>query len=124
MSRELIQRTEPELLPELYPQTSDKKSIDQIMQRTEESHREIEETLLVLIQEQGYATEKQVVETIGKRTEGNIPTEAQLKHSLSDLMNAYDLVKIRANKQYKAKFKIDLPPKKSPVIIIRKESMI
>ncbi len=123
LSRELIARTEPELLPMLYPQSSSERRMEDIMKKTDAADMELQKAVMEQIQKNGYTTEKEVRELLGRRI-GDISTETQLKHSMASILMMYDLVKVRANKLYKAKFGIELPPQSAPVIIIPRNQRI
>ena len=105
-------RTEgAEIAGRLYPQTS--KYTDKggevkqkgTRKKSDELHEIISEVILDRINQNGYCQEKEIIEILG-RTYGKNITDIQLKRSLTDILNCYQLRKIRATKALKIKFSI------------------
>ena len=103
----------------LYPQSKAIMTAQGIKQRTtsktaDRRHEQILDTVMELIQEQGYATEKQILSHMnGSRSMNDI----QLKRSIADIMHGNNLKKIRANKALKERYQIQ--SKGYPSIIVR-----
>lgn len=112
ISYEMFLRTEgAEIAGRLYPQTS--KYTDKggevkqkgTRKKSDELHEIISEVILDRINQNGYCQEKEIIEILG-RTYGKNITDIQLKRSLTDILNCYQLRKIRATKALKIKFSI------------------
>lgn len=112
ISYEMFLRTEgAEIAGRLYPQTSrytDKGG--EVKQKgtgkkSDELHEIISGVILDRISQNGYCQEKEIIEILG-RTYGKNITDIQLKRSLTDILNCYQLRKIRATKVLKIKFSI------------------
>jgi len=129
VSREMFYRAEGlEIANEIYPQykkvteTIDgKKNI--IDRTTTKSSDERTNNIVIaineLIEEHGYATEKEIVQKLRFKYRYKT-TEVQIKKSLKEILDAYDLQRIRAKKEIKDKYGID--SEGYPSIIIKKAS--
>lgn len=112
ISYEMFLRTEgPQIAKWLYPQTSQYKNKAGIVKqkgtgkKSDELHEIISEVILNRISQNGYCQEKEIIEILGKTYGKNI-TDIQLKRSLTDILNCYQLKKMRATKVLKIKFSI------------------
>jgi len=128
VSREMFFRAEGlEVANEIYPQykkvTEKVDGENQVVDRTttEESDRmtnDIVRVIQYLMSEYGYATEKGIVEQLRSRyTEFIVQT--QIKKSLKEICDLYDLKRVRANKEIKKQFGITT--KGYPFIIVQNE---
>lgn len=107
-----------EVANRLYPQSKTVMTAQGIKQRTtsktaDRRHEQILDIVIELVQEQGYATEKQILSHMdGNRNRNDI----QLKRSITDIMHGNGLKKIRANKAIKEQYRIQ--SKGYPSIIV------
>lgn len=72
--------------------------------------------LLNLIDTRGYAKENEIIFMLNDKY-NKTATEVQIKKSLQEILNSYDLIRVRANKELKAKYNIE--ESGYPCIIIR-----
>lgn len=120
ISYEMFYRAEGyEVAAELYPNSSKKKIDTDIINKapTKASDKRTEilmEITIELIAEQGFCTEKQILRQIESLKSF---MDKQLQRSISEIMTANNLVKVRANKALKAKYHIQT--KGYPIIIIK-----
>ena len=113
--RELLQRTfGDEFTNEVYPQLKGKK----ITQRSQDRTLDIHNIVMELLEEKGYALEKEVVEILRGKY-GKEKTEVQIKRSLQEMLDTYDLNRVRCNKKIKEHYGI--VNNGFPFIIVRKE---
>lgn len=68
---------------------------------SDERHNRIQNTIIRLIREKGYCTEKEVIQEV--QMSGRI-ADTQLKRSLTDIMNCNNLVKKKCTKELKERF--------------------
>lgn len=114
LTYEEFYRTEgAEIAKELYPQHAVIHLRDGEVKRTtskqaDKRHEEIANFVLATIERQGYCTEKMILadQNLKDLCGGKHLTEGQVQRSLADIMNAYGLRKIRANKGLKQKYGI------------------
>lgn len=121
ISYEMFYRTEGEqIAAELYPQyakihtTNGKVLQRSTTKQSDKLHDEIQLIITELIRNNGYCTESEVIEMAGRNKK---TTDIQIKRSLTDIMNANNFVKSRANKELKAKFGIKADRYSHPMII-------
>lgn len=115
MSREWVLRTfGVEVANEVYPQYKfeNEKGVSNI---SDKKTIEIIKILMALINAKGYATEKEIVEIL-KSQYGKSKTEIQIKRSLQEILDSYELQRIRANKKVKKQYNVDT--KGYPFIIV------
>jgi len=115
ISREMFYRTEGlEIANELYPQYKQvTENIDgtyQVVNRTttkrsDDRTNNIVKVIHELIEEYGYATEREIVLRL-KDKYLYITTEVQIKKSLKEICDSYGLKRIRANKEIKEMYEI------------------
>lgn len=112
ISYEVFYRTEGlETAKKLYPQIAILRDQDgNLVQRkptygAERRHAHVEAILLQNIEQYGYCTEKTILHEL-ERTTGTKLADAQIKRSITDLINAYNLTKARANKALKEQYGI------------------
>lgn len=115
VSREMFFRAEGlEIANELYPQykkvTENIDGVNQVVDRTttkasDARAKNIVNAIFDLIEEYGYATEKEIVQKLKFKYQ-YITTEVQIKKSLKEILDLYDLKRIRANKEIKNQFGI------------------
>ena len=116
VSREMFYRAEGlDMANELYPQykqvTENIEGTYQVIDRTTTKKSDIRTNNIVkaiheLIEEHGYATERGIVLRL-KDKYRYITTEIQIKKSLKEICDSYDLKRIRTNKETKEFFKMD-----------------
>ena len=116
VSREMFYRAEGlDMANELYPQykkvTEVVEGTYQVVDRTttkksDERTLNIVRAIFELIEEQGYATEREIVIKLRDKYL-YITTEVQIKKSLKEILDSYGLKRIRANKVIKEKFGMD-----------------
>lgn len=112
-SRELLQRTFGEdVANEVYPQFTHRKTSKKSDIRTFDIHT----VTMKLIEEKGYVLERDITEKL-RYTYGKTITEIQIKRSLQEMLDGYDLQRIRANKIIKEQYKVD--SKGYPFIIVK-----
>ncbi len=100
MSREWILRTFGiDVANEVYPQYKFENERG-VSKKSDEKTIEIINVVMSLIETQGYATENEVVEIL-RSNYGKSKTEIQIKRSLQEILDSYDLTRIRANNQIK-----------------------
>lgn len=117
-SRELLQRTfGDEIADEIYPQFTHRKITKKSDLRTSDIHS----ITLDLIETKGYAIEKDIVESL-RSIYGKTITEIQIKKSLQEMLDGYDLQRVRANKILKEQYGI--ANNGYPFIIIRNKDDI
>lgn len=99
-SRELLIRSLSENeANKVYVQQKDEK-LSEASQKFADKARKI---ILDLIQQQGYCTEEQIIRQIrGKKEEKKI----KLKRCLQEILESYNLKRVKANKELKEKFGI------------------
>lgn len=105
LSRENILRTFGERLANiLYPQYhyQNKKGTTKA---SNERTNDIVEIIFYLINSKNYATEKEIVEIL-KSKYGKTLTKVQIKRSLQEILDSYDLIRIRANKKIKEQYRV------------------
>ena len=127
VSREMFYRAEgKEVADELYPQykkvTKDINGENKVVDRTTSDSSDNRTNNIVgaiydLFNEQGYATEKDIVNKLKNKYRYFI-TEVQIKKSLKEILDNYDLDRIRTNKEIKEKFGV--VSNGYPFIIIKK----
>jgi len=112
ISYEMFLRSEgEEVAKRLYPQTSEfigkdgKKHQKRTGRKADQQHEQIVAAILEAIETKGYCTEKEIISQLGNME--TVTSEVQLKRSLTDIMNTYNLVKVRANNGLKSRFSID-----------------
>lgn len=113
--RELLQRTfGSDITNEVYPQHKNSKTSGKSQIKTHEIHKVLNE----ILSEKGFVTEKDIVESLrGKFGKEN--TIDQVKRSIQEILDSYELKKIKLNKELKNIYGcIDL--KGYPFIIVRK----
>lgn len=118
-SKEMLQRTfGDEIANEVYPQFEQRKITESSEGRTIRIHQ----ITLNLIETKGYARESDIVQSL-KRIYGKTLTKTlskiQIKRSLQEMLDAYGLKRIRANKELKKKYNVDTPG--YPFLIVKKE---
>ncbi|MEA4987903.1 MAG: hypothetical protein VB095_07570 [Anaerovorax sp.] len=116
VSREMFYRAEGlEVANELYPQykkvteTVDGKKLvvdRSTTKSSDERTNNIAVAINELIEEYGYATERGIVERL-RVNYAYIITEVQIKKSLTELLDIYGWVRVRANKEIKSKYNVD-----------------
>lgn len=95
----------------LYPQYKNKRNeYGEVVNRTttqssDERTMKISEVILQSIQSKGYCTEREVVYILGNDFKYEV-TETQIKRSLYEIMDTYELKKVKANKALKEQFDI------------------
>ncbi|MCF8020988.1 MAG: hypothetical protein K9L62_16540 [Vallitaleaceae bacterium] len=105
MSREWILRTFGiDVANEIYPQYKFENERG-VSKKSDEKTIEIIKVVISLIESQGYATENEVVEIL-RSNYGKSKTEIQIKRSLQEILDSYDLTRIRANNQIKTELGI------------------
>ena len=121
ISYEAFYRTEgAEVAGKLYPQTAHytdlkgQKHQKKTGRKADQRHQQIAAAVLEAIETKGYCTEQEIVSALGIM--GNVAADTQIKRSMTDILNAYGLLKIRANKALKQRYCID--SKGYPSIII------
>lgn len=99
-SRELLVRSlNQEEANKVYVQQQD----EQLSKASQQFAEKATKIILQLIQEQGYCTEEQVLKRIrGKKSE----KQAKLKRCLQEILDGYDLERVKANKELKQKYGI------------------
>lgn len=109
-SRELLERTfGVEVANEIYPYLKGKKVSTKANLRTEHIHKVTTD----LIQEKGYATEKEIVYFLqvmyseGNKTYSKQQLQRQLKVSLQEMLDTYGWKRIRLTKTIKAEYGIE-----------------
>lgn len=116
MSREWILRTFGiEVANEIYPQYKFENEKG-VSKHSDNKTSEIVLVLFDLIDQQGYAKENQVIDIL-RDTYGKSKTEIQLKRSLQEILNSYDLKRIRANNQIKQQ--LGISDKGYPFLLLR-----
>lgn len=70
--------------------------------KAEARHEKVHEIAIQLLQEQGYFTERQIVERYGSKQSGTL----QVKRSLTEISNMYGLTRRKAGKALKQRFSI------------------
>lgn len=113
ISREMFYRAEGlEVANEIYPQhkkvTENINGVNQVVDRTTTVKSDARTNYIVkaihaLIEEYGYATEKEIVQKLKFKYQ-YITTEIQIKKSLKEILDAYGLKRIRANKEIKEQY--------------------
>jgi hypothetical protein len=113
--RELLYRTfGDDITNEVYPQHKHSKTSGKSQIKTTEIHKVLNELLF----QKGYATEKDIVELLRGRF-GKENTIDQVKRSIQEILDTYDLMKIKLNKELKNQYKCtDL--KGYPFIILKR----
>lgn len=110
---------------EAYPQLKTKfiktekgfKEVDRTTTKASDDRTvEISLNIMEMISANGYAAEKDVVEML-KSTYGKAFTQTQLKRSLQEILDTYNLIRVRANKQIKEQY--DMDTKGYPFIIVK-----
>lgn len=120
-SRELLLRTFGEdVANESYPQFSQRK----VSNKSQKVTKEIHELIIMRIEEKGYATEAEVIEeiVIENLKKGNKVKESsqtQIKKSLQEMLDTYDLERVRVNKLIKEQYGI--AGNGYPFIIVKKK---
>ena len=105
LSREYIIRTfGPALADKVYPQYKNETRRGHSL-KSDEHTIEIAQCILYLIDEKGFATEKEVVHMLGNKYAYD-QTEIQIKKSLQEIMLSYGLVRVKASKANKEKYGI------------------
>jgi hypothetical protein len=96
---------------------------------SEMRNKEIENFMLAEINKNGYIMERDVIEKlemtnafVNKKTgEANkTAVYTQIKKSLPNILDSYNLKRIQTNKKIKEQYKLDLPAKSFPCIIVKK----
>ena len=106
----------------LYPQYKKQKNEDgEIVDRTptaksDERTMKIAEVILSEIENKGYCTEKEIIIILGDQYKYAV-TETQIKRCLGELLDTYDLQKVKTNKALKEQYHIE--SEGYPYIIIR-----
>jgi len=128
VSREMFYRAEGlEMANEIYPQykkvteTIDGKKhvIDRTTtEKSDERTNNIISAIFDLIGEYGYATEKRIVQKL-KYNYNYATTEIQIKKSLKEILDGYNLQRIRAKKQIKEQYGITI--KGYPFLIVKND---
>lgn len=101
-----------EVAAKLYPQYKKQKNEDgEIVDRTptaksDERTLKIAEVILSEIENKGYCTEKEVVVVLGNQYKYAV-TETQIKRCLGEILDTYDLQKVKTNKALKEQYHID-----------------
>lgn len=109
LSKECVLRTFGETeANRVYPQFKFENSLG-TSKKSDNHTIEITNCIFNLIETKGYATEKEVVYML--RNHKYESTEIQIKKSLQEILDSYDLVKVKASKDNKAKYNIkaDIP---------------
>lgn len=104
LSREYILRTfSPALANKVYPQYERENRGHTV--KSEEHTLEIAQCILYLIDEKGFAAEKEVVRMLGNKYAYD-QTELQIKKSLQEILLSYGLVKVKASKANKDRYNV------------------
>lgn len=106
LSREYIIRTfGPALANKVYPQYKNETRRGNSL-KSDEHTIDITKCLFYLIDEKGFATEKELVHMLGNKYAYD-QTEIQIKKSLQEMLLAYGLVRVKASKANKQKYGIE-----------------
>lgn len=122
LSREYIIRTfGDELANELFPQFKDKP----LSEKSNEKTNEISKIIIECINDKLYVSENEII-AIFRKNHGDKVSEkvvkTQIKRSIQEILDGYDLVRVRANKQLKEHFGIS--SNGYPFLILRNEDYI
>lgn len=116
ISREWVIRTfGEEVANKIYPQYK-RENAKGTTKASDERTNKIAQVIMQEIEKNGYVTEKQVIEQL-KHKYGKALTQTQLKRSLQEILNNYNLKRIRCNKQLKQKYGIT--SKGYPFLIVK-----
>lgn len=129
LSREMFYRTEGSCVADwLYPQHTHvyDKDKDEVVKRTTTKKSDLLVSLIVKviinqIDCKNYITEKEIVEELITKQDIRISKkelESQIKKSLQEILEGYDLKRIRCTKEIKEKYNVD--SKGYPYIIVKK----
>ncbi|MDK2800584.1 MAG: hypothetical protein PWQ70_2203 [Clostridiales bacterium] len=117
ISREWVIRTfGVEIANEIYPQfeIENKKGTTKA---SDNRTKEIAEIINALINSKDYATEKEVIEILQLKY-GKTLTQIQIKRSLQEILDSYNLKRIRCNKEIKERYRVS--ENGYPFIIVKK----
>lgn len=116
ISREWILRTFGiEVANEIYPQFKYENKIGTSIESDDRTER-MGIAINGLVNEKGYVLEKEIIE-IFRGKYGKTKTETQIKRSLQEILNKYDLKRVRCNKKIKEQYGIKR--KGYPFVIIK-----
>jgi hypothetical protein len=125
VSREMFFRVEgKDVADKLYPQykkitTKDGKEVDRTTSiKSDERTDEIALIIMSMINSNGYAIENEIVEELQDRYSKTF-AQTQLKRSLQEILDAYDLQRVRANKQIKEE--LGITNKGYPFLLLKNE---
>lgn len=106
LSREYVLRTfGPALANKVYPQYKNETRRGNSL-KSDEHTIDITKCLFYLIDEKGFATEKELIHMLGNKYAYD-QTEIQIKKSLQEMLLAYGLVRVKASKANKQKYGIE-----------------
>ncbi|WP_136479293.1 CHC2 zinc finger domain-containing protein [Acetivibrio thermocellus] len=116
ISREWVIRTfGEEVANKIYPQCK-KENAKGTTKASDERTIQIAKIIMQEIDKKGYCTEQQVIEQL-KHKYGKTLTQIQLKRSLQQILESYNLKRVRANKELKEQYGI--ASKGYPFLILR-----
>lgn len=115
-SREYILRTHgKEMADKIYPQDKNRK----ISTVSDSITKDIHSITMRMIQEQGMAIEKDVMEEVRRKWKSKGFTERKYKQAISEMLDMYGLERKRLTKDLKEEFGLNLPPKSMPTILMK-----
>lgn len=120
-SREMLYRAEGQTIADrVYPQFEWITENGEVKARTTTAKNdkitiEIEQFILHTIEKKGYCTEKDILNNTNYKNKVN----SQLKKTLADTINKYELIRCRANKELKIRFNIVVNSNSYPFILYR-----
>jgi len=111
VSREMFYRAEgKEVADRMYPQykkiTKQGKVVDRTTSKSsDERTLEIVRVIFSILEEKGYVMEKEIIDRL-KWKYNKTKIEKQIKRSLQEILDSYDLIRIRANKKIKEQYRV------------------
>lgn len=116
LSREWVLRTfGVEMANKIYPQYTFENAKG-TSKKSDKRTDNIVKVIFALIDDKGYATEKDIIRLL-QRKYGKTKTEIQIKRSLQEILDSYDLKRIRTDKETKEK--LGIQAKGYPFIIVK-----
>jgi len=122
LSREYIIRTfGDELANEIFPQFKDKP----LSEKSNEKTNEISKIIIECINNKLYVSENEIIDIYRKNHDFKVSekvVKTQIKRSIQEILDGYDLIRVRANKQIKEHFRIS--SNGYPFLILKNEDYI